>query len=303
MSGKSTPNTSTLENSSSLASTESFQAKDMILGDIKIHYLEQGQGPLIILLHGFPEFSGIWNPYFAHLSQEFQVVAPDMRGYNLSSQPEPISDYQIEILMTDIVNLVKALGHQRAFLVGHDWGGLLSWYLAAHHPETFSKVTIINAPHPKIYSNLYKTDEEQMTKAAYVGFLQSPEAEQSLSENNFQKLRASVFNTSKHKRTAAEEQAYVDAWRRGLKGSINYYRAYIPRQEKLAAELPLITIPIQLLWGENDHALSLKNTEGLNAYVHDMRITRYPDASHWITDEKVAELSHKILEFCRSSAR
>lgn len=300
LSCKSTPNSKILDDLGSHASAESFQAKDVMLGDIKIRYLEQGQGPLVILLHGFPEFSGIWIPYFEYLSQDFQVVAPDMRGYNLSSQPENVSDYQIEILMNDIVSLVKSLGHQKACLVGHDWGGLLSWYLAAHHPEFFSKVTIINAPHPVIYSKLYKNDEEQKAMAAYVGVLQNADADKLLSENNFQRLQSSVFGTSLHNRTAAQEQAYIDVWERGLTGSLNYYRAYVPRQEQLAAELPLITIPIHLIWGEKDHALSLKNVEGVNAYVKDLKITRYPDASHWITEEKVPELSKHILEFCRS---
>lgn len=285
-----------------LLSSTSPVAKDVKINDITMHYLERGSGPLLLLLHGFPEHSGIWTPYLDTLGDRFHVVAPDLRGYNLSSKPADVSAYEIEILMHDVLALVQALGHEKAYLVGHDWGGLLSWYLAAHHPAMFQNVTIINAPHPKVYAHLYATDEEQRAKAAYVGFFQTPEAEAALEANNFERLRQSVFADSAHTRSAGEMQGYLDAWGRGLSGGINYYRAYVPRQAALAEALPRITIPTQVIWGEKDSALSIKNLDGLDQHIEHLRIKRYPDATHWITDEKVAELSEDIRTFAQATA-
>lgn len=264
------------------------------LGGVRLHYLERGRGPLLLMLHGFPEFSGIWGRYLKELSDEYHVVAPDLRGYNLSDKPERVEDYALDALMGDITGLVQALGHDKAYLVGHDWGGILAWYLADLHPELFSKVAIMNAPHPAVYQRLYSEDADQMRRATYVDKLLMPGSDTLLSMVSFAPLKAAIFETSSHRFSDGEKRDYEAVWQRGLKGQINYYRHYFPRMEEYVARLGGVKIPSLVLWGELDDALSIHNLEGLGEHVETLRIVRYPKATHWLTyeipDLLVAEL-------------
>ncbi len=266
---------------------------------IRLHYLQKGQGPVIVMLHGFPEHSGLWQKHILNLSSEFNVIAPDMRGYNLSDQPASIDAYKIETLMQDITELSKKMSSEKVCLVGHDWGGLLSWYVAGHHPEVFKKVVILNAGHPTIYRKLYETDPDQKSKASYITTFMTPGSEAALAQNNFQALQGAVFAASTHAFTDAEKEDLIAAWGRGLVGGLNYYRSYMPRAVELNAKLPKISIPTLVLWGEKDQALILKNLDGLHEYVNELTVKTYPDATHWITYEKPDEISDQIREFCR----
>ncbi|MCX6131353.1 MAG: alpha/beta hydrolase [Proteobacteria bacterium] len=278
--------------------TSGITSDEVLLDDVSIHYLQKGKGPLILMLHGFPEHSGLWSKYVESLGRSYHAVAPDLRGYNLSSQPKEVEAYAIEKLMGDITSLVRKLGHEKACLVGHDWGGLLSWYLAAHHPESFSKVIIMNAPFPKVYSKLYKEDSEQKAMASYVGFLMTEGSDKALAADNFAGLANSLFNGSSYPFNAREKQEILEVWGRGLFGPVAYYKSYIPRQDKLASEMPDISIPTLVLWGEKDSALSIKNLDGIDEHVKNLKIERFPAATHWLTYEMPDQLIEKIDKFC-----
>lgn len=268
---------------------------------IKLHVLRQGKGPRILFLHGFPSYGGSWKPYFQKLSGSFELIAPDLRGYNLSSQPPDVDAYRLESLLDDVVSLARKLGPEPICLVGHDWGGILAWYLAGHYPQIFSRLIIINAPHPKIYQQLFKSDWKQKLKAYYIPILLTADSEKFLALGDYRAVKLLVFGMAKNAFTPEERREHLEAWRHGLRGPVNYYRSYVARQRKLVAGLPNIKVPTLVLWGEKDQALSLKNIEGLDAYVSDLEIVRYPDATHWITHEKVDSLASKIASFCREA--
>ena len=277
---------------------QAIKSEMVPVNGINMHVLEKGEGPVVLFLHGFPSYSGSWKRYLETLSDQFRVVAPDMRGYNLSSQPQEVDAYKIEVLMRDILALTERLGGSKVCLVGHDWGGLLSWYLAAHHPEAFSKLVIMNAPHPKIYQSLYGKDLDQTLKASYVPVLIAPFSEKLLAAADFKILSVGLFGQSTYQFGEDEKAEIYSAWDKGLLGPVSYYRSYIPRQKQLAAEMPRITVPTKVLWGEKDAALSIKNLDGLDQYVEDLSVTRYPDATHWVNYEKVDELAAEIRSFC-----
>ena len=148
-----------------------MESKYIIANGIRIHYQEAGNGPLVILLHGFPEFWYGWKHQIPALSQQFRVVAPDMRGYNLSDKPSLVSDYKIETLAKDIADLVVALGEDKAYIVGHDWGAAVAWAVAGLHPEVVKKLVILNVPHPGEMKRAFLSfNFAQWSKSWYIFF-------------------------------------------------------------------------------------------------------------------------------------
>ena len=283
---------------------ESFDSKPIVISQvvevngIKMHYLEGGKGPLLILLHGFPSYSGLWKTYVEQLSKTYHVVAPDMRGYNLSSQPENIDDYALEKLMDDVTGLIDVLGYQKSCLVAHDWGGLIGWHLLAKKPAYFSKAVLMNAPHPVVFEKLLTTDPDQMKSSASIEFLLKPESEKTLTADNNKWLQDAVFGVSTHQYTAEEKDGLTEAWGRGLRGPVAYYQQYVPRQKELTADFPQVKVPTLLLWGEKDSSLTIKNLEGLDPLVAKLTIKRYPEGTHWIPYDLADTIIPDVGSFC-----
>ena len=148
--------------------------RDEAVGGLRLHWVEAGEGPLVLLLHGFPEHWLAWRHQIPALaSAGFRVVAPDLRGYNLSEKPKGVSSYRMELLAGDVANLVRHLGYQRTFLVGHDWGGAIAWCVPALHPGLVEKLAILNAPHPILFRQKLATFA-QAKRSSYVFFFQLP---------------------------------------------------------------------------------------------------------------------------------
>jgi pimeloyl-ACP methyl ester carboxylesterase len=144
------------------------------VGDQRLHYVEAGEGPLVLLLHGFPEFWFGWRRQIEPLAAAgFRVVAPDTRGYNLSSKPEGFKDYAVDLLAADIRDLIAALGAESALLVGHDWGGSIAWTVAMNHPEVVDRLAILNAAHPRRLSEGLH-HPSQLRKSWYFSFFATP---------------------------------------------------------------------------------------------------------------------------------
>ena len=200
---------------------------------VRLHYARAGNGPLVVFLHGFPEFWYEWKHQLAEFSRDHLVVAPDMRGYNLSSKPEAVADYQMPQLVEDIRALANSILRStegKTFtLVGHDWGGVVAWVFAAQHPEMLDKLVIINAPHPTLFGRLLREDAEQQKASQYMLMFRSPEAESALSANSYDRLTSMVLGAGLRSGTVTEQdkQAYLAAWAQpgALTGGLNYYRA------------------------------------------------------------------------------
>jgi pimeloyl-ACP methyl ester carboxylesterase len=270
---------------------------------VRLHYVEEGKGPLILFLHGFPEFWYAWKDLLPEFAKDHHGVALDMRGYNLSSMPEAVDAYQIPVVVEDIRALAEKLGARKFVLVGHDWGGVIAWAFAAAHPEMLEKLVIINAPHPAVFARELANNPEQQKASAYFNLFASPAAEPALSQNDFAALQQAVFGTWANDE---DRQKYLEFWRRGLTGGLNYYRAARLKSpgggektdtSRFLVPQSAITVPTLVIWGEKDTALLRGNLDGLDEYVKVLKIERVPEAGHWVVHEQPAKVIHAIRRF------
>jgi epoxide hydrolase 4 len=276
---------------------------------IRLHYVTAGEGKLIMFLHGFPEFWYEWKNQLAEFGREYRAVAPDMRGYNLSSKPTDVEQYRVKYLIEDIRALVEHLGHKRLILVGHDWGGAVAWALAMRHPGYLEKLVIINAPHPITFMRELRNNPAQRKASQYILVHRTPEAEEILTKNSYAILVSNLLSAGLKEGYFTEEdkKSYIEAWSQAgaLTGGLNYYRATSlgsftgGSDDSLSADPLLFTVqvPTLVIWGEKDKYLLTGNLEGLEEYVAKLTIKRIPDASHWVIHEKPALVNRYIREF------
>jgi pimeloyl-ACP methyl ester carboxylesterase len=285
---------------------------------VRLHYARAGTGPLMVFVHGFPEFWYEWKNQLAEFSRDHTAVAPDMRGYNLSSKPAELSAYQIPILVEDLraltSELMKSSGAATFTLVAHDWGGVVAWVFAALHPEMLDKLVIVNAPHPTVFAKLLRENAGQQQASQYMLMFRGPQAEAVLSANSYALLTSMVLGAGLKDGTVSEadKAMYVEAWSQpgALTGGLNYYRAAgigppspgasgatTPAAE--AAPLPslVVRVPTLVIWGEKDTALLTGNLDGLDEVVPKLTIRRIPEGTHWVVREKPAEVNRLIREF------
>lgn len=274
------------------------------LDDVRLHYVESGEGPLVILLHGFPDFWYSWRRQIPALAEGgFRAVAPDMRGYNLSTKPQGVDAYAIERLTRDVRDLIDHLGAQRAHVVGHDWGGIVAWFFAMDHPEHLDRLVIVNVPHPGRFIDMAKSPLQAL-RSWYVAFFQVPTLpEVVISAGDFAALRR-VFRTEPSAEDAFHEDdvdAYVEAARRAdnLRGPINYYRALARRNplEMRRENRRPIDHDVLVLWGEQDAALRPEFADPEPALVPNARVVRFPGAGHWVHVEEPERVNEELLGF------
>jgi pimeloyl-ACP methyl ester carboxylesterase len=284
---------------------------------IRLHYASGGDtsSPLMLFVHGFPEFWFGWMPLLPSFVDRFHVVAPDLRGFNLSSKPTELSDYKAPKLIGDLAGLIERLGYRKAVVVAHDWGGALAWGLAIARPELVERLVILNAPHPVPFARALAHDEEQQRASEYMNWLRSPGAEETLAANDFERLDALFSRFGEAAWFDASTRAeYHRAWGQpgALACALNYYRAsplYPPSgADPGAARLTLreqdftVRVPTLVIWGEDDAALRPVLLEGLDAVVPDLRIERLAGASHWLVHEQPQAIAASIGRFVAGSA-
>jgi len=268
---------------------------------IKLHALHDGEGnrEIIIFLHGFPEFSYAWHrqiPFFA--ARGFHALAPDQRGYNLSSKPRGISAYTIDKLVADMAAWIKQITTQKVILVGHDWGGGVAWMLATQHPELLKKLVILNMPHLAVIKKHLKSNFKQMLKSWYVAFFQLPFLpEIACRFQNYRFLSSSLVRTAnKNTFTNAEIDIYKKAWRQpyALTAMINWYQAYLLDATKTYSD---VTIPTLIIWGKKDATLSAAMAKDSLKHCTQGKLIYIDDATHWLHHEKPDMLNELILNF------
>lgn len=281
---------------------------------VRLHYVSNGEGKLILFLHGFPEFWYMWKDQLAEFGTDHQAVALDMRGYNLSSKPEGADQYHVPILIEDIRALAEHLGHEKFILVGHDWGGIVAWPFAATHPGYVEKLVIVNSPHPGVLMRLFAHSADQQGASQYMLFFRSEAAEQILSADNCSILLDALQSGASATLSDDDKRRYIEAWSQpgALTGGLNYYRAMPvappPTGEKPTAELESaadalprdaleVNVPTLVIWGEQDTALTIHNLDGLDEFVSDLTIKRIPDGSHWVVREQPEVINKLIREF------
>jgi len=278
---------------------ESFHQESVDLGRIKLHVAFGGKkgAPLVVLLHGFPEFWWSWRHQIKALAEAgFYVVAPDMRGYNLSECPEGVNAYRIPELTEDVKALIHHLGREKAIVVGHDWGAVVAWEFAMAHPDMTQRLGILNVPHPVAMAKGLRT-LKQLKKSWYIFAFQIPLLGETLFPRNDYAVLRSMF------RAFPKEDAdqYVEAAKRtGLKGPLNYYRA--AARGTLTASLPkpkVIGCEVLVIWGENDIALGKELATPSPKWVPKARVEFLPNASHWVQNDEPNRVNDLLVSFCR----
>ena len=277
------------------------------VGEVRLHYVEMGEGPLVVLLHGFPEFWYSWRFQIPGLAEAgFRVVAPDMRGYNLSDKPQGVNNYRAELLGRDVARLIRACGAERAKVVGHDWGGVLAWMAAMHYPEQVEKLAILNVPHPdRFLQGLWTL--HQLRKSWYIFFFQIPWLpEQVVRAGNFAWLRSNFRNDPVRPEAFSPQdiERYVEALSRpgALTAAINYYRALFRQTPaQVRRQLRKVEIPVLVIWGERDRYLGTELAQPDRTWVPDVRVERLVDASHWVQVDQPEKVNALLLDFLRSA--
>lgn len=256
-------------------------------------------GPLVILLHGFPEFSHGWRQQIPALAAAgLRVVAPDQRGYNRSAKPVGIAAYRLDTLADDVLGIADALGRQRFAVVGHDWGGVVAWHLAALNPERISRAAILNAPHPATLWRYARRHPSQALKSWYVAYFQLPFLpEAGLRASGFWVLRRVLRRTSRPGSFTGEDfRHYGEAWGQpgALTAMLNWYRAL-----RLSSQSPSarIRVPVRVIWGDRDAFLDQGLAEAGAALCDSAEIIHLPEASHWLQHEAPDEVNRLLLEF------
>ena len=293
---------------------------------IRLHVEAAGpqDGPLVLLLHGFPEYwAGFANQIGPLAGAGFRVVAPDQRGYNLSDKPRGAAAYRINQLAADVTGLIDTFGREKAILVGHDWGAAVAWHVAIHAPQRVERLAILNVPHPAAMTRALTTSTRQLLRSWYIYFFQIPALPELLLRlGNYAAmramLRASALSASAAPSASApsasarpgvfskeEFRRYVAAWSQpgALTGMINWYRAAARAalQQGRPPSIPdarlRVGMPTLILWGEKDVALIPELAQWSLEWCDQGQLVRFPGASHWIQHEKAAQVTQHLLGF------
>lgn len=266
---------------------------------ISLHCVEAGAGPLIVLLHGFPDFHYGWRRQIPLLvDRGFRVVAPDLRGYGQSGRPRGVGAYRLPCLVADVLGLIAALGERDAVLVGHDWGGVIGWYAAMLSPERVRRLVVLNAPHPAAYARELRRLSSQVWRSWYAGFHQLPWLPEAVwRARDFALLRRVARSGPASNDAEVEEYVRTFSGPGAMTSALNYYRAAL-RYRRPA--IRGIDAPTLLVWGERDRFLVPQLTSGLDGLVHDLTVERLPRAGHWVQHDEPALVGQLIAAFSGS---
>lgn len=268
--------------------------------------------PVLLFLHGFPEAAFVWDEVGSLLGGRYRCVAPNLRGYPGSSSPAEVEAYRAKHLVRDVAALIEHLGAPIAALVAHDWGGAVAWNLAVQQPALIERLVIVNSPHPGTFLRELQHNPVQQRASAYMNFLCRPDAQTLLAEDDFARLWPFFLSMGAGPDghgwlTEAVKDQYRAAWRHGLNGPLNYYRAS-PLRPALTAEDAIhglrfddaqvrVERPTLVIWGEGDVALPPSLLDGLDHWVPHLELLRVPGATHWIVHEQPGLVAEAIAGF------
>ncbi len=271
---------------------------------VKLHVAEAGpqEGPLVVLLHGFPELWYGWRRQIPALAAAgFRVLVPDQRGYNLSDKPPRVRDYATHVLAEDVVGLFDALGCERALLVGHDWGGGVAWTLAEQHPERLKALAVLNCPHGRAFQEVLRRSPRQLLRSWYMGFFQLPWLpEATLGAGGAARLERAMTGSASRPDVLSQEDlaVYREAWSQpgALRAMLNWYRAGL-RHPPPSPQGEMIETPTLLIWGEKDTALGAELIEPIARHCSEIRVERLAEASHWVQHEEHERVNELLAAF------
>ena len=257
---------------------------------VKIHYVTQGEGPLLILIHGFPDFSYTWRHQMPALAKHFQTVAIDLRGYNKSDQPTGVDSYVMPKLLGDVGAVLKHFKREKAVLVGHDWGGAIAWFFTMTFPQHVDRLVILNLPHPRGLSRELANNPDQQRASEYARNFQKPEAGAGMKP---EQLAFWVKDPEARK-------VYIDAFKRSsIEGMLNYYKANYPREPYTEIrEAPPVKCPVLMIHGLKDTALlpgALNDT--WKWLEKDLTLVTVPDAGHFVQQDAAEFVTREMVRW------
>lgn len=272
------------------------------LEDVRLHYVSAGDrsNPLMLFLHGFPDFWFTWKEQILDFKKDFWVVAPDMRGYGLSTKPARVEDYGISYLIEDVRGLITALGREKAIVVGHDWGGFVAWLFASKYEHMVDRLVTLNSAHPLAMKHQLENSFEQMVKSWYmIAFQPSAWPEMLIRMRDFAMLDRMLSVFPEEEREALK---YTFSQPGALTGPINYYRANILRQDRRLQGLRYryINTPTLIVWGEGDAYLTRKLAE-LSIQQAFGRVEYVAHASHWVHRQCPRKVNDHIRTFLKNT--
>lgn len=257
---------------------------------VRIHYAQAGSGPLVVFIHGFPDFWGSWHHQMQALCQEYTVAAMDTRGYNLSDQPQGVENYDMSLLVGDVMAVIQAEKRERAIIVGHDWGGAIAWAFAASFPKMTDKLVIVNLPHLACLAReLMKVDSAQHKSSAYARLFQRDDSHKALSAPMLVGIVSPATEQLRGK--------YLEAFERSsFESMMNYYRRNYPREPYQVPSLPKIEVPVLQFHGLDDTALlapALNQT--WEHLAKDWTLVTLPGVGHWAHQQAPDMVSNTML--------
>jgi epoxide hydrolase 4 len=269
---------------------------------LRLHLVEAGpeDGPPVVLLHGFPEFWYGWRRQVGPLADAgFRVIVPDQRGYNTSDKPEGVAAYRVETLARDVVGLLDAAGLERAAIAGHDWGGVVAWWVGLAHPERVTRLAILNAPHPAVMRRHLRSSLGQMRRSWYVLFFQLPRLpEQFLARDGFANLARAVRGGRRGTCTEEDLALYREAWAQpgALRAMVSWYRAALrPGGGKLPRLR--VSVPTLLLWGARDRFLGREMATPSVDLCDRGALEVFETATHWLQHDEAGAVSDRLAAF------
>jgi pimeloyl-ACP methyl ester carboxylesterase len=279
----------------------------------RMHYVAGGEGKPLLFLHGFPQFWFLWRNQLERFGDDHAVYAPDMRCFNLSDKPAEVEAYRMRNMLGDVKALVEETGIAPFTLVGHDWGGIVSWAFALKYPELLERLVIIDGPPPFTWNRDLRDSPRQREAVNYMLELSkpSPEPEQMLAADDYAMLDSMLerIGGADARLSDSERAAYHEAWSQpgALTGGLNYYRAArmgdqvaaggVPEEYQRKIDATKLEVPTLVIWGENDPALLIGLTRGLEQWIPDLRLETVRGAGHWVPYEKPDEVNALIGEF------
>jgi pimeloyl-ACP methyl ester carboxylesterase len=270
------------------------------VGDQRLHYVEAGKGPLVVLLHGFPEFWFGWRLQIKPLAAAgFRVVAPDMRGYNLSSRPPGVAAYSADKLADDIRGLIRERGAESALVVGHDWGGSVAWTLAMNHPEVVDRLAILDAAHPRTLQKGLRNPRQLLRSWYFFLFALRGLPERVVRARRFRFLRR-FLRDARPPYTPEDIDRYVEAWSQPGEPTamINYYRCSVRPPKGTKPKLGPVSAPTLVIFGQRDRYLGPGVREPDRRDVPNLdRVEQLREASHWVHHDEPERVTQLLVDF------
>jgi pimeloyl-ACP methyl ester carboxylesterase len=274
-------------------------------GDVSLQAVAAGphNGPVVVLLHGFPEFWYGWRQQIEPLTAAgFRAIVPDQRGYNLSSKPSAVAAYALAELVSDVIAIADQLGQDKIFLAGHDWGAAVAWSAALMHPQRIAKLVVLNVPHPSVMRKFLSTHPRQLLRSWYMFFFQLPWLPEAVfSAFNFRIGSRALRHSSRPATFSADDLAhYRTAWSQpgALTGMINWYRALF--RTRVTFPDKTVRVPTRILWGERDGFLLAEMARESLFYCTNAELFTFANATHWLQHEEPARVSESLIDFFRA---